>query len=159
VKALDNNQLAGGILCDLSTAFDYVNHDILLAKLEFLGVTGHANKLITSYLKNRYQRVVTRTNCSNTYYSKWDEVKRGVPQGSVLGPLFFLVYINDLPGTINHICSTTLFADDTNLICTQTNYNKFKEEIETILQNTNKWFLTNLLLINLKKNKFCSIFC
>jgi hypothetical protein len=122
-----------------------------LAKLEFYGVMGHAHKLITSYLKNRYQRVVTRTNCSNTFYSKWDKVKRGVPQGLVLGPLFFLIYINDLPGTINHISLPTLFADDTNIICTQSNYNKFKEEIETILQRTNKWFPTNSLNRNLKK--------
>ena len=77
----------GGIFCDLSKAFDYVNYDILLAKLEFYGVKGHAHKLTTSYLKNRYQRVITRSNGSNTCYSEWDEVKRGVPQGSVLGPL------------------------------------------------------------------------
>jgi hypothetical protein len=141
----------GGIFCDLSKAFDYVNYDILLAKLEFYGVKGHAHKLITSYLKNRYQRVTTRSNCSNTCNSEWDEVKRGVPQGSVLGPLLFLIYINDLPGSINHICLPTLFADDTNIICTQLNYSNFKEEIETILQNTNKWFLTNLLHLNLKK--------
>jgi hypothetical protein len=137
LKALDDNQLVGGIFCDLTKALDYVSYDILLAKLEFNGVTGHAHKLITSYLKNRYQRAIIGTNCSSTYYSKWDKVKRGVPEGSVLGPLFFLIYINDLPGTINHISLPTLFPDDTNIICTQSNYNKFKEEIETILQNTN----------------------
>ena len=63
---MDNNQLVGGIFCDLTKAFDYVNYEILLAKLEFYGVMGHAHKLITSYLKNRYHRVVTRANCSNT---------------------------------------------------------------------------------------------
>jgi len=157
-KELDNRQLVGGIFCDLSKAFDCVNYDILLAKLEFYGVKSHAHKLITSYLKNRYQRVITRTNCSNTCYSEWDEVKRRVPQGSVLGPLLFLIYINDLPGSINHICLPTLFADDTNIICTQLNYSNFKEEIETILQNTNKWFLTNLLHLNFKK-QILSNFC
>ena len=85
MKALDNNQLVGGIFCDLSKAFDYVNYDIFLAKLECYGVMGHAHKLLTSHLKNRYQRVVTRKNCSNTYYSEWDEVKRDFPKDLYLG--------------------------------------------------------------------------
>jgi hypothetical protein len=148
LKALDDNQLVGGIFCDLTKAFDCVNHDILLAKLDFYGTTGRAHKLLTWYLKNRYQRVITRKNCSSIYYSEWDKVKRRVPQGSVLGPLFFLIYINDLPSTINHISLPTLFADDTNIICNQSNRNKFKEEIETILQHTSKWFIANSLTLN-----------
>jgi len=77
----------GGIFCDLSKAFDFVNHDILIAKLKFYGVRGHTFNLIASYLKSRYQRVITRTSGSNIYFSEWHEVKRGVPQESILGPL------------------------------------------------------------------------
>ena len=74
--------------------------------------------------------------------------------GSILGTLFFLLYINDLPGSINHICTSTLFADDTNIICTQLNRNNFKDEIEIILQEITKWFKANLLHLNLKKTNF-----
>jgi hypothetical protein len=89
LKALDNKYLVGGIFCDLTKAFDCVDHDILLGKLKFYGIKGSANNLIKSYLKDRYQRVVIRNKSSNTYYSGWNKVTRGVPLGSVLGPLFF----------------------------------------------------------------------
>jgi hypothetical protein len=119
LKALDNRQSVGGILCDLSKAFDCVDHDTLLSKLEYYGVRGTANKLIKSYLADRSQRVLVKDNHSGTHYSKWNKVKRGIPQSSILGPLFFLFYINDLPETIKDISLPTLFADDINIICVQ----------------------------------------
>ena len=85
LNALNNRMMVGGIFCDLQKAFDCVNHNILLTKLEFYGITGIAYKLIKSYLEGRYQRVVLNNNS----YSNWCEIKHGVPQGSILGPLLF----------------------------------------------------------------------
>jgi len=76
LKALDDKYLVGGIFCDLTKAFDSVDHDILLGKLEFYGITGSANNVIRSYLKDTYQRVVIRNKFSSTYYSRWNKVMR-----------------------------------------------------------------------------------
>ena len=91
--ALNNKLTVGGIFCDWEKAFDSVNHDILLSKCEFYGFRGKTNGLLWSYLSNRYQRVLINNSCSNTTtFSEWGKIKHGIPQGSILGPLLFLIY-------------------------------------------------------------------
>lgn len=106
-SALDKGEFAAGIFVELQKAFDTVDHKILTHKLNHYGIRRTANKLFESYLKNRAQFV----QISNAA-SKVAEIKHGVPQGSVLGPLLFLIYINDLNFAVKH-SKTFHFADDT----------------------------------------------
>ena len=121
LTAMNNNQMVGGIFCDLQKAFDCVNHKILLEKLEFYGVEGKFKILIESYLTGIYQRMTLNNKTNSNNSSKWELLKCGVPQGSILGPLFFLIYINDLPTIVNNDNNMLLFADDTSIIITDTN--------------------------------------
>ena len=152
--ALSNKMWVRGIFCDLTKAFDYVNHSILLSKLEFYGITGRANNLIKSYLNNRYQRVLIKNKYSKNYFSEWEKVKHGVPQGSILGPLYFLLDINDLPDIINDISKPTIFVDDTNIIIT---HYYFKEEINIVVEKISNWSQNNLLILNFN-NTYCMNF-
>ena len=120
--------------------------------MKFYSVSGVANKLMESYLRNRYHRVVINAHSnSNGYFSKWEEVQHGVPQGSVLGPLLFLIYINDLSKSVSDKCSSILFADDTTFIIAKSYETKFEFNTNRIL---NKWFCSNLLMLNYDKTYF-----
>ena len=107
---LDEGKYCAGVFVDLKKAFVTVDHNILLRKLDYFGIRGIANEWFCSYLKKRKQFVSIQNNMSSI-----KEILTGVPQGSVLGPLLFLIYINDLHKSIR-FSKTYHFADDTSII-------------------------------------------
>ena len=123
---------ARAIFLDISKAFDKVWHEGLVFKLECIGVEGQLLKLLESFLNNRYQRVLLNGQSSN-----WSPIKSGVPQGSILGPLLFLIYINDLPD--NLISTAKLFADDTSIISIVHDVDITANELNLDLANINEW--------------------
>jgi hypothetical protein len=153
LNALNNKMMVGGIFCYLQKAFDCDNHNIILTKLEFYGITGKFLKLIKTYLGGRYQRVIVNNNFPDSC-SNWGEIKRGAPQGSVLGPLLSLLYINDVPKTINDNTEIVLFAGDTSIIITCLDPINFKSGVNKVFQDINRWFLTNLLSLSVDKTQF-----
>jgi len=154
LTSLNNRITVGGLFCNLQKAFDCVNHDILLSKMKFYGITGVANRLMESYLWNRYQSVNINTNHSTDNLSKWRKVQHGVPQGLVLGPLLFLMYINDLSKSVSNITRPILFADDTSFIITDCDETAFKLKTKEVSKELNKWFQSNLLMLNCNKTYF-----
>jgi hypothetical protein len=140
--------------CDLTKAFDTVNHDILISKLEYYGINGRTGELIKSYLSNRYQRTTMKTSQAANCISAWEPVKHGLPQGSVLGPLLFLFYINDLPQLVKDTALSILFADNTSFIISNSNSMNMNQDVKLVLEITQKWLKSNILLLNYDKTTF-----
>ena len=146
-KALDNKQYACGIFIDLQKAFDTVNHHILLDKLNYYGIRGTGNNWFKSYLSNRSQYVSIQG-----FESDIKEINHGVPQGSVLGPLLFLLYINDLHVAIKN-SSVYHFADDTNLLNINTSPKRMQNQVNYDLKCLYNWLLANKISLNCSKTE------
>ena len=144
-NSLDTGNHAMSLFIDLKKAFDTVNHDILSKKLKHYGFRGICLDWFKSYLKNRKQCVII-----NNVISSVLSVDIGVPQGSILGPLLFFMYINDLPN-VSNILSTVLFADDTTYSHENTSYEALVNTLNSELDKIKEWFIINRLSINLNK--------
>ena len=149
---MDNGNLIGMVLLDLQKAFDTVDHSILLMKLEALGLSQDIIRWFHSYLSDCQQLV----DVSGTF-SSCAGIRCGVPQGSILGPLLFLIYVNDMSGAINN--KLLLYADDSAILVAD----KQISTIETILENelgtVSDWLIDNKLSLHLGKTEsilFCS---
>ena len=143
---IENNCYSIAVFIDMKKAFDTIPFNHLISKLEFYGVQGAALKWFNSYLYGR-QQCVEINGCRSLNR----EVKMGVPQGSILGPLLFLLYINDLPNSINK-STPILFADDTTVVKTGTNLQELYRDMNNELLNIETWCKTNKLSLNAKKN-------
>ena len=146
--AIDNGEYAIGIFLDVEKAFDSINHSILLHKLAHYGFRGHVNSFLKSYLENRKQ--YTRVNNKD---SNQADISFGVPQGSVLGPLLFILYVNDMKNAMT-LCDGKLFADDTSLLLHNKDINILVNNAEQTLREIYLWFKLNKLSLSIAKSSF-----
>ena len=147
-EAFSQGKYTLGIFLDLSEAFDAVNHNILLEKLKAYGIQSENLKWFRSYLSNRKQFILF-----DDFKTEVKIVKCGVPQGSMLGSLLFPNFVNDLSNSTK-VLDLVLFADDTNLFCSDSNIRTLFETANQELSQINDWFLPKKLSLNVEKTKY-----
>ena len=148
VEATNNDEITAGLFLDLSKAFDTIRHDILLDEMAHYGIRGLALEWFKNYLTNRKQFVDY-----NGHVSELRLITSGMPQGSILGPLGFIIYVNDIPNSVPEL-SLILHADDTSAFTSNKDISLLNNIMSNGLNKLNKWFQTNKLYLNLKKIKF-----
>ena len=147
-KAMNGKQASIAVFIDAMKAFDTVNHEILLKKLKEIGIIGKHFEWIKNYLTNRKQCTV-----ANNTVSQQQLITCGVPQGSVCGPLLFLLYINDITSSIKN-CKVSLYADDTVVYISHSDIQTGIQLVQQDLNRLNNWCKENKLSINCKKTKY-----
>ena len=148
MENMERQEVTAVLFLDLQKAFDTVQHDILLKKLQHYGVRGKAFQLLSSYLLDRKQFTKIQNNTSDLASILW-----GVPQGSVLGPLLFLIYINDLPNASE--LNSWLFADDTALAMSAKNFQELDIKFNKEMSKVQDWLLANGLSVHYEDKVVC----
>lgn len=152
VENLEAGRCPAALFCDLSRAFDCVSHDLLLNKMFNMGVRGSSREWFSSYLNNRQQCVKlyhVQDNYRRRFTSTPKQVDMGVPQGSILGPLLFLVYCNDLPQFLKSDCvETFMYADDTTILFSRGGRAELQHQVNETVTKLHDWFVNNLLYVN-----------
>lgn len=148
LQNIEEKKITLGLFLDLKKAFDCVQHDVLFQKLPFYGIRGVALELLKSYLTNRTQFTSINGVISETQY-----IRYGVPQGSILGPILFLLYINDIVH-IKGYTNMVLYADDTNVFFSGVNVHDLFGQANTWLDRLCSWLTANKLQLNVSKTKY-----
>jgi hypothetical protein len=144
---MNQGKITGALFIDLKKAFDTVNYHLLLQKLNHFGISGDALSWFSSYLGDRTQAV-----CINSILSDMKNIDIGVPQGSILGPLLFIIYVNSLPDCVD--CKCVMYADDTTLLFSASDQTTLQLNMNNSLSKIARWFESNQLTLNIKKTKF-----
>jgi hypothetical protein len=153
LKSMNNKLSVGGIFCDLKKTFDCVNHGILVDKLEFYGINGKFLTLIQSYLKDTKTYSLIKLMHMIMFILD-GKVTNGAPQGLILGPSLFVIYINDLPKMTNNDTEVVLSADVTSIIVTNSSQGELQTASNKTLSDIISWFKANFQSLNFNKTYY-----
>ena len=147
-QAMEHGEVTGSVFIDLSKAFDCVDHVILWEKFKRLNMSTSLINWFKSYLSGRSQSVNIEGNISKVL-----PLNVGVPQGSIFGPLLFIIYTSDLPSCIPQNCNLFMYADDSTLTCSSSNVNEIERNLNTSLDRIHNWCVRNKLALHANKTK------